>query len=92
MPWKPRKQRKKVQLVEPAAMSTAMAQQGRSYRDLGHLTRYSAAYLCRVATGKRGPSPEAALAIAKALRVPHPPGRWLLGRRHGPVRVQQQTA
>jgi transcriptional regulator with XRE-family HTH domain len=40
-----------------------------SYRDLGVLTGYNHGYLSRVARGQRRPSPAAALAIAKALRV-----------------------
>jgi transcriptional regulator with XRE-family HTH domain len=48
-----------------AAMSTKRL----SFRDLAFLTGLSAAYLCRVASGKRQPSKKAALAIAKAVGV-----------------------
>lgn len=52
------------------AMKEAMARKDYSFRNLAFLTKYSAAYLCRVAKGDRQPSREAALAIAKALGVP----------------------
>jgi len=40
-----------------------------SYGVLGFLTGYSRGFLCQIANDKRQPSPEAALKIAKALKV-----------------------
>lgn len=60
-----------VKLKGPEALAIVMADRGTSYRDLGHLTGYSAPHLCRIARGERRPSRAAALRIAKALQVPH---------------------
>ena len=57
----------------PNRLRAEMERRQLSYRDLAFLTGYSAGFLCRVANGKRRPSREHALAIARALKVS--PGR-----------------
>lgn len=59
-----------VHLRERNAMTTAMAREHKSYRDLGFLTNFDPGYLWKIATGERAPSRAAALEIAKALNVP----------------------
>jgi transcriptional regulator with XRE-family HTH domain len=56
-------------IAEPNRLREEMRRQRLSFRDLAFLTGHSAGYLCHLATGRRRPSRESALRIAKALHV-----------------------
>jgi hypothetical protein len=50
-------------------MREAMARKGHSFRTLSFLTDLDPGYLCRIASGERRPSKDAALKIARILSL-----------------------